>query len=229
MLTCRYAAYRSPWQGNLLAEIVKVSTQDPERPPLEYAASLIHIGKVIAIPTDTFYGLAADPFNLNAVQQVYAIKGRPERKALPILVRSLEQAEGLAAGLPEAFYMLARRFWPGALTIVVDASQKIPLKVTGNTGRVALRWPNSSVACKLIETADLPVTGTSANLSGFAACVNANQVVKQLGDRLPLVLDGGESKALLPSTIVELRGSAWHVVREGAIPEQEIRDTLAGL
>lgn len=213
----------------MLAEVLKVSPQDPESSPLQYAASLIHLGKVIAIPTDTFYGLAADPFNLNAVQQVYAIKGRVERKALPILVRSLEEAEELAMGLPEAFYVLARRFWPGALTIVVDGSQKIPLKVTGNTGRVALRWPNSLVACKLIETADLPVTGTSANLSGFAACADATQVVKQLGDRLPLVLDAGESKAMLPSTIVELRGSAWHLVREGAVPEQEIRDTLAGV
>lgn len=209
-----------------MAEILKVSPDNPEARPIEYAAGLIRRGEVVVIPTDTFYGLAADPFNLSAVARIYEIKGRPERKALPILVASLDQAEELAGDLPDTFLTLAERFWPGALTLVVDASSRIPLKVTGNTGRVALRLPDSRVPAALIAAAGTPLTGTSANLSGFAACVDAQQVIKQMGERLPLILDGGKSGARLASTVVELRGEGWQIVREGPISEKQIRAAL---
>ncbi len=208
------------------AEILKVSPEEPEAHTVQYAASLITRGKVVGIPTDTFYGLAADPFNLAAVEQVYRMKGRLEQRALPILVRSIEQAASLARELPDSFLKLAQAFWPGALTLVVDAAHRLPLKVTGNTGRVALRWANSRVACALIQMAGMPVTGTSANLSGFPACSNAEQLVKQLGDKLPLILDGGETGAVLASTIVDLRGDDWRILREGNVPESEIRQAL---
>ena len=211
-----------------MAELLRVSADNPEPRPIEHAAQLIRRGEVIAVPTDTFYGLAADPFNLAAVARIYEIKGRAERKALPILVASLEQAQELAGDLPDSFFPLAERFWPGALTLVVKASSRVPLKVTGNTGRVALRLPNSKIPCALIAAAGTPLTGTSANLSGFAACVDATQVVKQMGERLPLVLDGGRSKALLASTVIELRGEEWTVLREGPISEAEIRAALGG-
>lgn len=208
------------------AEILKVSNETPQSNILQYAASLIAHGQVVGVPTDTFYGLAADPFNLAAVEEIYRIKGRPENRALPILVSSVEQAELLARQIPENFLKLARKFWPGALTLVVEASHRIPLKVTGNTGRVALRWPASHLACQLIETIGIPVTGTSANLSGFPACTSAGQLMKQLGDRLKLILDGGETGAMLASTIVDVRDTEWHVVREGALPIEEIAKAL---
>jgi L-threonylcarbamoyladenylate synthase len=109
---------------------------------------------------------------------------------------------------------------------VVDASYRLPLKVTANTGRIALRWPRSEVVCRLIAEFDGPITGTSANLSGFPACSNAEQVMKQMGDRLPLVLDAGDTGAALPSTIVELHGDTWKIIREGAIPVVEIEKAL---
>lgn len=209
-----------------MAEILRVSPEKPEARPIEYAAELIRHGGVVAIPTDTFYGLAADPFNLAAVARIYDIKGRPERKALPILVASLEQAQEMADDLPGVFFTLVERFWPGALTLVVNAASRVPLKVTGNTGRIALRLPKSRVTCALIAAAGTPLTGTSANLSGFAACVDATQVIKQMGDRLPLVLDGGKSSARLASTVIDLRGSNWTIVREGPISEADIRAAL---
>src|SRR6266704_855841 len=142
-------------------------------------------GSVIAIPTDTFYGLAADPFNLAAVDEIYRVKGRPETRALPILVNSIEQAILLAREAPRKFLRLAQAFWPGGLTLVVNAAQRIPLKVTAGTGRIALRWPNSTVVRRLIDEFEGPVTGTSANISGFPSCSNAEQVMKQLGLRVP--------------------------------------------
>jgi L-threonylcarbamoyladenylate synthase len=183
---------------------------------------------VVGIPTDTFYGLSADPFNLAAIQRVFQIKGRPESRALPILVNSIELATTLGRDLPNSFLELAHRFWPGALTIVVEATHRLPLKVTGNSGRVALRWPKSAVACALIEAVDGPITGTSANLSGFPSCSNAAQLLKQLGDRLPLILDAGETGATLASTIVTLRGAEWSIIREGAVSEADIRKSLEG-
>lgn len=225
----RIAAERGAATSDPLpAEVLKVSPTSPDPETIQYAASFIKRGRVVAIPTDTLYGLSADPFNLAAIERVFRVKGRPETRALPILVNSIEQATTLARDLPNSFLELAHGFWPGALTIVVEATHRLPLKVTGNSGRVALRWPNSAVATSLIEAVGGPVTGTSANLSGFPSCTNAAQLAKQLGDKLPLILDGGETGAHLASTIVALRGTEWSVIREGAVAEAEIRKTIEG-
>ena len=209
------------------AELLKVSPDSPDPNAIRYAAELIHKGQVVGIPTDTFYGLATDPFNLAGIEQIYRVKGRPENRALPILVNSLKQAEELARHLPPDFLKLAEKFWPGAMTLVVEASHRLPLKVTGHTGRVALRWPDSRVACAIIEQTEGPITGTSANLSGSPSCSSGDELMEQLGDRLPLVLDAGETGVGLASTIVGLSVDGWHIIREGLFPESEIREALA--
>ncbi|MGH9716694.1 MAG: L-threonylcarbamoyladenylate synthase [Candidatus Acidiferrales bacterium] len=203
-------------------EVLKISSDAPERHAIDYAASFIKRGRVVAIPTDTFYGLSADPFNLAAVERVFRVKGRPESQALPILVSSIEQAATLIREMPDPFLMLAHKFWPGGLTLIVEATHRLPLKVTGNTGRVAVRWPNCKIATALIESAEGPITGTSANLSGHPSCSNAQQIVEQLDGRLPLILDGGDSGGTLASTIVRITGDDWSIAREGAVPNAEI-------
>ncbi|HEY7825435.1 MAG TPA: L-threonylcarbamoyladenylate synthase [Candidatus Acidoferrales bacterium] len=208
-------------------EIQKISTEAPEPQVIEYAATFIKRGRVVGIPTDTFYALSADPFNLAAIEAVFQCKGRPETKALPILVNSIEQAVTLMRDVPEVFLTLAHKFWPGGLTLVVEATHRIPLKVTGNSGRIALRWANSRVTSALIDAVGHPLTGTSANLSGFPSCSNAQQIVKQLGTRLPLILDGGDTGGTLASTIVRIDASDWTIAREGAIPDAEIHKALA--
>jgi L-threonylcarbamoyladenylate synthase len=211
-----------------VAEILKVSPDKPEARHIDYAAKMIQRGEVVGLPTDTVYGLAADPFNLAAVARIYEIKGRPERRALPILVASVDQVQDLVGDIPDSFFTLADRFWPGPLTLVVDAASRVPLKVTGNTGRIALRQPASAITSALIAAANSPLTGTSANVSGFPSCATAEQVAKQMGTRLPLILDGGSSKALLASTVVDVRGTRWTILREGPISEEEIRQALEG-
>ena len=207
-------------------EVLKVSPEQPENQVIDYAASFIQRGSVVGIPTDTFYGLSADPFNLAAIEQVFQIKGRPENRALPILVNSVEQAVTLVRDVPSAFLTLANKFWPGALTLVVEATHRLPLKVTGNSRRVALRWADSRITTALIEAVGGPVTGTSANLSGYPSCTNAQQLVRQLGHRLPLILDSGDTGAILASTIVRVDDDEWAVIREGAVAEAEIRKVL---
>lgn len=212
----------------LAAELLKIDAQKPEAQALRYAAHFLERGSVIAIPTDTVYGLAADPFNLAAVDEIFRVKGRPEVRALPILINSLEQAKMLTRGaLPENFLRLAKAFWPGGLTMVVDASRGVPLKVTANTRRIAVRWPRSAVVEGLIDEFESPVTGTSANISGYPSCTSADEVFLQLGERLPLILDAGESAAALASTIVELHGDEWRVGRAGVIPTADIAAALA--
>lgn len=210
----------------LPAELLVVNAKNPEEEALRYAADFLSRGCVIGIPTDTLYGLAADPFNLAAVDEIFRVKGRPEARALPILVNSLEQAMLLAREVPHNFVKLAEAFWPGALTIVVSASNRLPLKLTANTGRIAVRWPKSEVVTRLIEEFEGPLTGTSANVSGFPGCASAGQVMKQLGERLPLVLDAGETGVSLASTIVELTEDEWVIGREGAIGVLEIERVL---
>jgi len=210
----------------LPVEVLKISSKAPEPSVVDYAAGFIKRGEVVGIPTDTFYGLSVDPFNLSAIEAVFQAKGRPETKALPILVNSIEQAVTLIREVPDVFLTLAHKFWPGALTLVVEATHRLPLKVTGNSGRVALRWANSPVPTAIIDAVGGPITGTSANLSGFPSCTNAAQIVKQLGNRLPLILDAGDTGAVLASTIVRIDGDHWTLAREGALPEDEIVSAL---
>jgi len=211
----------------LPAEVLKVSAGSPEIQAIRYAAEFITRGQVIGVPTDTFYGLAADPFNLAAVDEIYRVKGRPETRALPILVNSIEQAIALTRDVPPNFLKLAQKFWPGALTLLADASHRLPRKITANQGRVALRWPNSRVACAIIEQLGAPITGTSANISGSPSCSNVEQLLGQLGDRLPLILDSGDTGALVSSTIVDLRDDTWRIVRAGSVSEQDLASALA--
>jgi tRNA threonylcarbamoyl adenosine modification protein (Sua5/YciO/YrdC/YwlC family) len=211
----------------LPVEILKISAEAPEHAVVDYAASFVKRGRVIGIPTDTFYGLSADPFNLAAIERVFQMKGRPETRALPILVNSIEQAVTLARDVPDAFLTLASKFWPGALTLVVEATHRLPLKVTGNSGRVALRWADSRIATALIEAVGGPVTGTSANLSGHPSCTNAEQIVSQLGSTLPLILDAGDTGGVLASTIVRVDGDEWSIVRQGALSDSEIRQVFS--
>jgi L-threonylcarbamoyladenylate synthase len=211
------------------AEIVKISSESPEASLVRYAADQIRAGEVLGMPTDTFYGLAADPFNLRAVDRVYEIKSRLRHKPLSLLISSVDQAEELAQTLPQEFHALARRFWPGPLTLIVKASSRLPLKVTANTGNVALRVPNSKIPLAVVEAAQIPITATSANLSGAAECTTADQVRDQLQGKIGIIVDGGVSPREVASTIIDLTDeeARWSILREGAIPSQEISEFFA--
>jgi L-threonylcarbamoyladenylate synthase len=211
------------------AEIVKISSENPELSLVKYAADQIRAGEVLGMPTDTFYGLAADPFNLRAVDKVYDIKTRSRHKPLSLLIESVDQAEELAKSLTEEFYALARKFWPGPLTIIVKAGSRLPLKVTANTGHVALRVPNAKIPRAVVAAAAIPITATSANLSGASECTTAEQVHDQLHGRISIIVDGGTSPREVSSTIVDLTDddSRWRILREGAIASEEISGFFA--
>jgi tRNA threonylcarbamoyl adenosine modification protein (Sua5/YciO/YrdC/YwlC family) len=208
----------------LSAEILRVHPDEPQPERIDYIVSCLRKGGVVALPTDTFYGLAVDPVNLFAVEQIYQIKTRQKHKPLSLLIASLAQAYELARDTGAEFDKLAERFWPGPLTMIVRAGTKLPLRSTAHTGNVALRVPDAAIPRAVVEKFGLPITATSANLHGAPECTNAASVRDQIGDRLPLIIDGGPTGRALPTTIVDLslESGHWTILREGAIPTHEI-------
>ena len=209
----------------MATDLVEINQDDPQPEALERAAAAVRRGRVVAIPTDALYTLVADPFNLRAVTQVYKAKGREPHRSLPILVRDMMMAEEIAGELNNRFFILARRFWPGPLTVIVPASAKVPLKVTGNTGRLALRQSKSLVAQKLIEVLNQPLISTSANISSHPTCRSGIEVFGMMDGRVDLVLDGGAC-AGVGATTVDITEPYWKMIKHGAIDEKEIADCL---
>ncbi len=210
---------------NVVTDIIEIDQDAPARDAIQRAAAVVRRGRVAAIPTESLYLLVADPFSLHAVGLVFAAKGREIQRSLPLLVSDVMMAEELARDLCSRFYLLARLFWPGPLTMIVPGSAKVPLKVTGNTGRLALRQSRSKVASALLEELQQPLVATSANLSGQPTCRSGIEVFGRMDGRIDLVLDGG----LCPgpgSTTVDITTPAWKVIKTGAIDEKEIAEAL---
>ncbi|MBZ5728072.1 MAG: threonylcarbamoyl-AMP synthase [Acidobacteriia bacterium] len=209
----------------MATDLVEINPEEPQPEVLERAAAAVRRGKVVAIPTDALYTLVADPFNLRAVTQVFKAKGREPHRSLPILVGDIMMAEELAGELNNRFYILARRFWPGPLTIIVPASAKMPLKVTGNTGRMALRQSRSLVANQLIAMLNQPLISTSANISSHPTCRSGIEVFGMMDGRVDLVVDGGAC-AGPGATTVDITEPYWRLIKTGAIEEKEIGECL---
>jgi tRNA threonylcarbamoyl adenosine modification protein (Sua5/YciO/YrdC/YwlC family) len=211
-------------EKSLTAEILRIDPDEPEPERIAQVVRALAAGNVAALPTDTFYGLAVDPINLCAVDRIYEIKTRARHKPLSLLISEVAQAYELAREIDTAFDRLAERFWPGPLTIVVKAGTRLPLRVTANTGNVALRVPEAAIARAVVAGLGLPITATSANLRNMPECTSAERVCEQLGSHLPLIVDGGPTLRAIPTTIVDLSGGghSWMILREGAIPTHEI-------
>ncbi len=211
----------------MATDLIEIDQDQPSVEAIERAAIALRRGEIVAIPTDSLYTLVADPFNLHAVGRVFAAKGRETHRSLPLVVSDFLMAEDLVTELPARFYLLARRFWPGPLTIIVPASAKVPLKVTGNTGRLGLKQSRSRVAQALIDWLGQPLIATSANVSGQPTCRTGIDVFGTMDGRVDLVLDGGACIGQ-GSTTIDITEPYWRVVKEGSITEKELAEFLKG-
>jgi len=211
----------------LATDLIEIDPDHPLPEAIERAAAHVRRGDVVAIPTEALYMLVADPLNLNAVGRVFAAKGREINRSLPLLISGTYMAEELASELSSRFHILARRFWPGPLTIIIPASAKVPLKVTGNTGRLAVRQSRSRTAQALLDWLDQPLIATSANISGQPTCRSGIDVFGTMDGRVDLVLDGGSCSGQ-GATTVDITEPYWKVIRAGAVSEKEIADCLKG-
>lgn len=209
----------------MATDLIEIDAENPSDEAISRAADIVRRGGIVAIPSDALYTIVADPLNLHAVDRVFKAKGREAQRSLPLLVSDLFMAEDLAREVTVRFTLLARHFWPGPLTMIVPASQQIPLKVTGNTGRLAMRQPRTPVVCALLEKLDQPLIGTSANLSGQPTARSGIEIFAQMDGTLDLVLDGGICVGE-GATTVDITEPYWRIIKEGAVTEREIADCL---
>jgi L-threonylcarbamoyladenylate synthase len=206
-------------------DLIETDVENPSDECIDRAARAIGRGQVVGVPTDALYVLMADPLNLFAVARVFQAKGRETVRSLPLLISDMVMAEEHAKDLSTRFYILARHFWPGPLTIIVPAAAKVPLKVTGNTGRLALRQVRSRLANAIVEKTGRPLIATSANLSGQPTCTSGIELFAMMDGRVDLVLDGGACPGP-GATTIDITEPYWRVIKEGAISTRDIAERL---
>ena len=205
---------------------VFVDRESPQRDAIQEAGKWIRHGGLVAVPTDTLYGLAADPFSAAAVARVFQVKGRAAERALPLIAADAAQVDLHLGRLSPAGQRLAGRFWPGPLTLLLTAAPALAADVSGGTGKVGVRVPADPVARAICAEAGLPITATSANLSGAPATADPDQVELTLGDRIDLLIDTGTTPGGPPSTIVDVTTGEPVLVRAGAISWDDIQAWL---
>ena len=193
---------------------------------IEKAGEILRAGEVVAIPTETVYGLAANAYDGNAVSKIFKAKGRPQDNPLIVHIAKVETLSDLVAEVPEAAKKLAAAFWPGPLTMILPKSEKIPDAVSAGLPTVAVRMPSHPVAHAVIEAAGVPLAAPSANLSGSPSPTNAKYVLDDMHDRIPLILDGGSSAVGVESTVITLATARPRVLRPGGITVEQLRALL---
>jgi L-threonylcarbamoyladenylate synthase len=189
---------------------------------IEKAIGILRSGGLVAFPTDTVYGLGAGAYLVPAVERLFQVKQRPREMALPLLLCDFGQINEVAKFISPAAWRLARQFLPGALTLVVYRSERVPDIISNGGDTVAIRIPAHPVPLALIKGLGMPVVGTSANVSGQPSSLSADAVRIQLGDNLDLIVDGGPAPGGKESTVVDVTGEIPVVLRQGAIPRAEL-------
>lgn len=204
-----------------LASLSKEQTELTER-----GAAIIAAGGLVAFPTETVYGLGANALDAEAVKMIYATKGRPSDNPLILHVSSIEMAEELV-DINWRARLLMDKFWPGPVSIVLPAKEIIPLRTRGGLSTAAVRMPDNAVALSIIAKSGLPVAAPSANISGRPSPTDAETVRMEIGDRIPLVIDGGDTRFGVESTVVDMTGGHPVLLRPGGLPKEAIEAALA--
>jgi L-threonylcarbamoyladenylate synthase len=201
------------------AEVLQTETLQLFEAAVTRAAQLLRAGEVVAVPTETVYGLAANALDAQAVARIFQIKGRPAHNPIIVHVSSLEMAKACVKTWPVMADKLARAFWPGALTLVQERADNIPEIVAAGGATVGVRWSSHPFMQALIDACGFPLAAPSANLSNQLSPTSAAHVVESLGDKIPLVIDGGQSQVGIESTVLDLTSSPPRLLRPGMIHE----------
>ncbi len=201
---------------------LKINPKNPETDLLKQATDIIINGGVIGYPTETIYGLGADALNEKAVERIYELKGREKNKPILILAENIDQVKQLTSSFSKSAQILANKFWPGPLTIVFPAADRLSHLLTGDSRTIGIRISDNKICQQLLKLTGVPITSTSANISGGGNPVSAKEVEKTFGDKLDMIIDGGETYAGVPSTVVSVSESSVVVLREGAILKSNI-------
>jgi len=209
--------------------MTRVHPIDPSQPDtslLSRAAVMIRAGELVAYPTETFYGLAADPRNPQSVDRIFEAKGRPEKMALPLIAADRAAVLMCVSELSGTAERLAAAFWPGALTLVLPASRELPRRLLGGGVTVGVRISSHPIAAALARAVGGPIVATSANRSGRPAVTSAAEVAAELGDAVAMILDGGPTHGGQASTVLDLTREPPAVIRSGAVPLSALEAVL---
>ena len=190
------------------------------------AVECLKSGGIVAIPTDTVYGLGADPFNASAVQRLYTVKGRPDGKPIPLVLSSVDDVHRVAQNLPDYFFHLTDRFWPGGLTIIVEAKSLLPVLTAGGH-TVGVRIPNNPLLLNILQAFGGPAAITSANLSGEPAATSPQEIGEELASRIDVIVDGGKTPGPIPSTVYDISVTPPLIRRHGVISEETLAKEYA--
>ena len=190
------------------------------------ATECLTTGGILAVPTDTVYGLGADAFNAEAVQKLYTLKGRPDGKPIPLMLGAVADVEQVAQNLPSFFFHLTERFWPGGLTIIVEAKNLLPI-VTAGGNTVGIRIPNHPVLLQILREFGGPMAITSANLSGEPPATSVQELGAELAAKIDSVVDGGPTPGPVPSTVYDISVSPPCIRRHGVISEETLAKEFA--
>ena len=200
----------------------KIDSTQSLKEGVSVGAETILRGGVVALPTESFYGLSVDATNAQAVDKIFAIKKRGPELPILILISSVVELAKYVIAVPPAAKQLGKRFWPGGLTMIFESAPILPSSLTGGTGKIGIRISSHPVARVIQKALAVPITGTSANISGTPPCTTADQVLECLGTEVDLVLDGGPTQGKNPSTILDVTVDPPLIVREGMIRAEEI-------
>ncbi len=208
------------------SEIIKIHPQKPEKKILERAAKIIKRGDLVAFPTETVYGLGANALDKKAVRKIFEVKKRPMDNPIIVHIADFEDLFKLAKKIPKEAKILANKFWPGPLTLVLFKRKIVPDTVTAGSKTVAIRMPENKIALELIKTAGLPIAAPSANLAGRPSPTTAKDVFEDLGDKIDLILDGGKTKIGVESTVIDLTKKPFQILRPGGISFEKLKKVL---
>jgi L-threonylcarbamoyladenylate synthase len=190
---------------------------------LDRAIEIVKAGGIVAFPTDTVYGLGGDAFNSEVAERIYRVKKRPRSLPLPVLLADSTQVSAVVSFTPDIARFLMKRFWPGGLTLVLPKAASLPEIISAGSAKVAIRIPNHVVPLALIHGLGTPIIGTSANISNKPSPVTAEEVEQQLGSQVDLIINTGRCAGGLESTVVDVTGKTPVILRQGIIPEDEIK------
>ncbi|MDO5336681.1 MAG: L-threonylcarbamoyladenylate synthase [Eubacteriales bacterium] len=208
------------------AEIIKMTEDSIDKNSIQRAGELLKAGELVAFPTETVYGLGGNALNARASKKIYAAKGRPSDNPLIVHIADYEAIFDIVASIPKKAQLLAREFWPGPLTMILPKSAKVPLETTGGLGSVAVRFPSHKIARELIRAGGGYVAAPSANTSGRPSPTLASHVIEDLGEAIPMIIDGGQVGIGLESTIVDFTEEIPTVLRPGYISLEMLKSLL---
>jgi L-threonylcarbamoyladenylate synthase len=206
----------------MTAELLPTHKPELFQAAVQRAAALLRAGEVVALPTETVYGLAASALDAHAVERIFKIKGRPSHNPIIVHVASLEMAKRCVATWPSLAGRLAKAFWPGPLTLVLPRAKDIPSIITAGGSTVGVRWPSHPLIQAVIRECDFPLAAPSANPSNQVSPTNAEHVRKHLGDKIRLIVDGGQAQVGIESTVLDISGWPPRLLRPGMIHEQAL-------